>query len=65
MPNWKGIVGLGLEPEEFRQYVASLHFTGWRPQFVVLHNTALPAAQAVPPTAAALELPLCCRTRRK
>ena len=42
MPNWKGIVGLGLEPEEFRQYVTSLHFTAWRPQFVVLHNTALP-----------------------
>ena len=42
MPNWKGIVGLGLEPEEFRQYVASLHFTAWRPQFVVLHNTAIP-----------------------
>src|SRR5438128_8229564 len=42
MPNWKGIVGLGLEPDQFRQYVASLHFTAWRPQFVVLHNTALP-----------------------
>ena len=42
MPNWKGIVGLGHEPDQFRQYVAGLHLTAWRPQFVVLHNTALP-----------------------
>jgi hypothetical protein len=42
MPDWKGIIGLGLEPTQFRRYVATLHFTAWRPQFVVLHNTAVP-----------------------
>src|SRR6266852_4923356 len=42
MPTWKGIVGLGLNPKEFVNYVAGLHFTSWRPQFVVLHNTAIP-----------------------
>lgn len=33
---------LGFTPSEFRTYVESLKWTGWRPQFVVLHNTAEP-----------------------
>jgi hypothetical protein len=39
---WKGIVGKGFTPQEFEAYVAGLSFSAWRPQFVVLHNTAAP-----------------------
>ena len=42
MAQWKGIVGHGFTPDEFENYVASLTFGAWRPQFVVLHNTAAP-----------------------
>jgi hypothetical protein len=42
MPAWKGIVGRGFRPEEFRQYVGTLAFTDWRPRFVVVHNTSAP-----------------------
>ncbi|MFN7997439.1 MAG: peptidoglycan recognition family protein [Bryobacteraceae bacterium] len=42
MPQWKGIVGKGFAPDDFAGYVASLTFGAWRPQFVVLHNTASP-----------------------
>jgi hypothetical protein len=39
---WKGIVGKGFKPQEFEGYVGTLLFSAWRPQFVVLHNTAAP-----------------------
>ncbi len=42
MPNWKGIVGRGFRPQDFRNYVATLSFSDWRPQFVVVHNTSAP-----------------------
>ena len=42
MSTWKGIVGRGFLADEFDAYVSSLSFSGWRPQFVVLHNTAAP-----------------------
>jgi hypothetical protein len=42
MSHWKGIVGTGFTPEQFDTYVQQLHFGIWRPQFVVLHNTANP-----------------------
>ena len=42
MPVWKGIVGRGFTPQDFSSYVASIAFGAWRPQFVVLHNTAVP-----------------------
>jgi hypothetical protein len=42
MPQWKGIVGRGFTPAAFEAYVAGVVFSAWRPQFVVLHNTALP-----------------------
>lgn len=42
MSTWKGIVGEGFSPDEFDQYVGTVSFSVWRPQFVVLHNTALP-----------------------
>jgi hypothetical protein len=33
---------LGFTPGEFKTYVESLHWTGWKPNFLVLHNTAEP-----------------------
>jgi hypothetical protein len=33
---------LGFTPAEFKTYVAGLRWTQWRPQFLVLHNTAEP-----------------------
>lgn len=42
MDNWKGIVGKGFTPQDFATYASGLLFSAWRPQFVVLHNTAAP-----------------------
>ncbi len=42
MGSWKGIVGKGFTPSAFDDYVHTLSFPVWRPQFVVLHNTAMP-----------------------
>lgn len=42
MSAWKGIVGKSFSPDQFDVYVSSLSFVSWRPQFVVLHNTAAP-----------------------
>ncbi len=42
MPEWKGIVGRGFRRQEFKDYVATLTFTDWRPQFAVVHNTSEP-----------------------
>lgn len=42
MANWRGIVGKGFSPNEFDAYAHNLVFAAWRPQFVVLHNTASP-----------------------
>ena len=42
MPPWKGIVGQGFTSDGFTDYVKTLTFDDWRPQFVVLHNTGDP-----------------------
>lgn len=42
MTQWKGIVGQGFTPEALDTYVTTVAFGAWRPQFVVLHNTASP-----------------------
>lgn len=42
MPPWKGIVGRGFSANEFRTYLATVEFSSWRPQFVVVHNTFIP-----------------------
>ncbi len=42
---WKGIVNRSFTPEEFGQYVDTLSFSAWQPQFVVLHNTGAPTLQ--------------------
>lgn len=39
---WKGIVGKSFTAEEFYEYAATIQMGEWRPQFVVLHNTASP-----------------------
>lgn len=40
---WKPIVGRSFGREEFDAYCQSLTWTSWRPSFIVLHNTAVPA----------------------
>jgi hypothetical protein len=42
MPDWKGIVGNEYSADDFDSYAHALHWTAWRPSFVVLHNTAVP-----------------------
>jgi hypothetical protein len=42
MAEWKGIVGKSFSSAEFTDYLDSITFDTWRPQFVVLHNTAIP-----------------------
>jgi len=39
---WRDIVGKGFTKEEFGDYVRTLTFGAWMPQFVVLHNTSSP-----------------------
>lgn len=43
MSNWKGMVAKSFTPETFDAYLKTLKFSIWRPQFCVLHNTAIPA----------------------
>lgn len=42
MPDWKRIVGKKFTAADFADYVTTITFDVWRPQFVVLHNTAVP-----------------------
>ena len=39
---WKGIVGENFTPETFKQYVNTLTWDTWIPDFIVLHNTGEP-----------------------
>ncbi len=48
MPNWKNIVGLSFNHEEFDIYCHSLNWTTWKPAFIVLHHTANPDLQMRP-----------------
>jgi hypothetical protein len=43
MPVWKGIVGQGFTATGFNDYLATVTFSMWRPQFVVVHNTYIPS----------------------
>jgi len=43
MGKWKGIVGRSFTPEEFREYISGLNWDEWRPEFIVLHHTAVPS----------------------
>ncbi len=40
--SWKGIIGVGMNVVQLREYVAGLQFTSWKPSFMVLHNTGAP-----------------------
>lgn len=42
MNTWKGIIAKTFNQEQFEQYLRSLSWPTWRPQFIVLHNTAIP-----------------------
>lgn len=42
MTPWKGIVGRAFSPAAFESYCHQLVWDGWRPRFIVLHNTAVP-----------------------
>lgn len=43
MPDWKPIVGLSFDADGFDQYCQGLHWSGWRPSFIALHNTGVPS----------------------
>ncbi len=40
---WKGIVNKSFTTQQFDKYCRQLHWTSWRPSFIVLHNTASPS----------------------
>lgn len=42
MNNWKPIVGLSFNAQQFDNYCHSLHWNAWRPSFITLHNTGSP-----------------------
>ncbi len=39
---WRGIVGKSCSPGEFAAHVDQLTWSTWKPQFIVVHNTAAP-----------------------
>lgn len=39
---WRGIVAKNFTPAEFDAYCRKLRWKVWKPEFVVLHNTAVP-----------------------
>ena len=43
MSKWKPILGSSFQPDEFEAYCQTLHWTSWRPSFIVLHNTSVPS----------------------
>jgi hypothetical protein len=43
MSKWKPILGSSFQPDEFETYCQTLHWTNWRPSFIVLHNTSVPS----------------------
>ena len=42
MDDWKGIVAISHSADTFDSYAHALTWSGWRPSFIVLHNTAVP-----------------------
>lgn len=42
MPVWKGVIDRGFDADGFEQYAQGIALITWRPQFVVVHNTAIP-----------------------
>ena len=42
MRQWQKIIGQSFSPATFADYCNTIHWTTWRPSFIVLHNTAVP-----------------------
>jgi hypothetical protein len=42
MTAWKGTVAAGFTAGEFAEYVSTIRFRDWAPDFIVLHNTQQP-----------------------
>lgn len=42
MSEWKGVIAKSFTAQEFQTYVDGIPLINWRPQFCVLHNTAIP-----------------------
>jgi hypothetical protein len=40
---WKGIIGKSFSIESFEDYCNGITWKNWRPNFIVLHNTAIPS----------------------
>lgn len=40
---WTPIVGKSFSPTEFDKYVKTLVWKDWKPQFITIHNTAIPS----------------------
>lgn len=45
---WKGIIARSFSQEGFDAYLHTLHWSAWRPSFIVLHNTAIPSLKQRP-----------------
>lgn len=42
MTAWKGTIARAFTAPEFSEYVSTIQFASWAPDFVVLHNTSIP-----------------------
>lgn len=40
---WRGIVGKAIEPSKIYDYVKTISWEKWKPDFLVIHNTAAPS----------------------
>lgn len=48
MADWKPIVGMSYSIQEFDTFCHGLQWESWRPCFIVLHNTVIPALRDMP-----------------
>lgn len=46
--SWGGIVGRQLKPTEIHDYVSTIKWDKWKPDFIVVHNTAAPSLASRP-----------------
>lgn len=45
---WSGIIGRHLKPAEIHGYVSAIRWDEWKPDFIVVHNTASPSLSSRP-----------------
>ncbi|MGB0748420.1 MAG: N-acetylmuramoyl-L-alanine amidase [Magnetospiraceae bacterium] len=48
MRPWQDIIGSGFTVPDFEAYCAALNWSTWRPNFIVVHNTATPSLKQRP-----------------